>query len=624
MAIQFALYNPAILSDEDFLSGFVAREELATLLLRQLGQVRLSGLAQHHLLIGQRGMGKTTLLRRLALGVLQDEALAKVLLPLRFREEQYNVHGLYAFWCNCLDALADTLEAMGEPVAAAELDAAAAQLAPPRPDADPGPPLALFQAWCARLGRRPLLLLDNIDLVLDGVSKQDWLFRQALQRTGGVVVIGAATAYLHASASHEGAFYDFFQIHVLERLSVVETFGCLDRLAQRRGAAGLRVRRDLREATGRIRTLCELCGGNPRTLVLLYLLLESGEGGEVMADLERLLDQVTVLYKARVEDLPPQARVVLDALAQRWDPTTAQQLAELTGLQTPAVSSQLDRLQKLGAVEKVTLSRPHPAGFQVADRFFNVWYLVRHAPRRQRARLRGLTEFLQRLYAVDTLSGVAERALGSEPRDRHADHAFRDALTVSGLCRALRVALAREPGWPDTQGGASQRLAVTLALGARGDRGAVEQALSDALSHAPSHAGTRFSLALLLDAPRAGEQSRGLLLGIDEAPSGLARPVACYRALDVGQLEVALSALVQGLLAAATDLQLYFPALRLALRQGHGRRLVDELRAQGLEDHAWPLVVALDAAVEGAQRLRDVNPEVRGVASDLLLALAGS
>ena len=82
-------------------------------LLQRLVEIRPGGLAQHHLILGQRGMGKTSLLRRLALAIRDDPALSAVLLPLCFREEQYNVHNLRIFWGNCLDALADWFEKAG-------------------------------------------------------------------------------------------------------------------------------------------------------------------------------------------------------------------------------------------------------------------------------------------------------------------------------------------------------------------------------------------------------------------------------------------------------------------------------------------------------------------------------
>lgn len=399
--INLAVYNPAILSDADFLTGFVARYELAESLLLRLREITPKNLPKHHLILGQRGMGKTSLLRRLALGVRDDPKLAAVLLPLGFREEQYNVHNLHTFWMNCLDALGDWFEKNDFPDKAEALDRDVAELA--QGDLEGEAALATFKRWIKAEDRRPLLLLDNIDLILDGLADQDWALRRVLQEAGGIVVIGATAGYLEATADPKAAFYDFFQVSVLERLGQNELLACLRRLAEARGEAGNRVREVVARDPGRIRTLYDLTGGNPRTLVLLYLLLEIDAGGDVMSDLERLLDQVTVLYKARVEDLAPQARVVLDAVALNWNPATAADVARLSGLETPAASAQLDRLQKAGIIEKVAISSSNRAAFQLGERFFNIWYLMRHGPRRQRTRLRWLTGFLRGFYSPDQL-----------------------------------------------------------------------------------------------------------------------------------------------------------------------------------------------------------------------------
>ncbi|MBL8253695.1 MAG: ATP-binding protein, partial [Candidatus Competibacter sp.] len=309
--INLAVYNPAILDDADFLAGFVARRDLTASLLARLGEITPRGQAKHHLILGQRGMGKTSLLRRLALGVREDAALAAVLLPLTFREEQYNVHNLHTFWLNCLDALGDYFEKTGQADKADEIDRDTATLMRGDIDAEGAAALDVFKRWAKREGRRPLLLLDNIDFILDGLEAQHWSLRRVMQEAGGIVVVGASAAYLEATADPKGAFYDFFQITVLEKLGQDELIACLRRLAQARGEEGRKVLNVLNRDPGRIRALHDLTGGNPRTLVLLYLLLELDAEGDVFSDLERLLDQVTVLYKARVEDLAPQARVVL-------------------------------------------------------------------------------------------------------------------------------------------------------------------------------------------------------------------------------------------------------------------------------------------------------------------------
>jgi tetratricopeptide (TPR) repeat protein len=251
--------------------------------------------------------------------------------------------------------------------------------------------------------------VDNIDLIFKGLKdQQQWGLRRILQERGGIVIVGASSGLVDDITKVDAPFYDFFQVHLLEKLSHSEFFTCLRQIALKRGDQGKRVLRVLDTDPARIHTLYNLTGGNPRTLVLLYLLLEADAEGDVMDDLERLLDQVTVLYKARVEDLAPQTRVVLDAVALAWNPVTVAQVSDKTGLEATSISSQFDRLIKMGMLEKVSLSTPAPTGYQLGERFFNIWYLMRNASRRIRNRLRWLTEFLRRLYSPQQISEMAD------------------------------------------------------------------------------------------------------------------------------------------------------------------------------------------------------------------------
>ncbi len=439
--LDFTIYNPDQLEDQDFLAGFVARQDLADKILARLGAIKRRGLAQHRLIVGQRGMGKTSLLRRIALGVRDQPALAAVLLPLSFREEQYNVHNLHVFWCNCLDALGDWFEASGRGEQAERLDRDVAALNAQEDDEEGGKALALFNRWMKGEQRRPLLLLDNLDIIFAGLKSKQWSLRRALQEAGGIVVIGASAAALEAAADREGAFYDFFQVDVLTKLEHHEILLCLRHMAQQREEAGRRVLQILDRDPARIHVLYDLTGGNPRTLAMLYLVLETSGDEDVMRDLERLLDQATPLYKARVEQLAPQTRVVFDALALAWDPATAAALAGVTGLEVGIVSAQLDRLLKEGIVEKTSLSSTNRTAFQVAERFFNIWYLMRHSSRRQRQRLRWLTEMLRRIYSPRELRERATGLLGGAEGRRFGSAAYCLALSDAVEDRDLRAAL---------------------------------------------------------------------------------------------------------------------------------------------------------------------------------------
>jgi len=161
-----------------------------------------------------------------------------------------------------------------------------------------------------------------------------------------------------------------------------------------KGTAKRRVTEWLNADEARLRTLVQLTGGNPRTTVLLFHLVLDGLQGGAREYLEQLLDQVTPTYKGQVDELSPQSQQVLDGVALRWDPVTAMEVASESGLDTGVVSTQLTRLVRQGILEKADPGDSKKALYQVGERFFNIWYLMR-ASRRVRAKLRWFVEFLR-------------------------------------------------------------------------------------------------------------------------------------------------------------------------------------------------------------------------------------
>ena len=353
MRPNLPLHNQTALSDDDFVASFVARHELLETLLRRLRAESIDD-SRHYVLIGPRGMGKTSLLRRVAIAVNREPDLAARYVPLSFREEQYNVLSLGDFWRNCGEALAEWAEATGQADLANRLDADLLTGAWQDDEASAG----RFNAELSSLQRRAVLLVDNIDLILDALSIESrWTLRRHLQARQGPIVIGAATQPLKQSADPDAAFYEFFEPEYLEPLDERQTEQCMRALARARGDGGDHVIEVLDRQPGRLRTLHTLTGGNPRVLALIYRLLEAGQSDEAMADLEILLDQVTPYYKARVEEYQtPQQRAVIDAIALHWDPITTGELARATSIATTTLSPLLIRFRRDGLIENVETS----------------------------------------------------------------------------------------------------------------------------------------------------------------------------------------------------------------------------------------------------------------------------
>lgn len=437
-----ALYNPGLWSAAEARAYYIARTSLLERLLGDLRREVPGSQPQHRLIVGQRDMGKSTLLRRLAIGVEDDAQLEKQWLPLIFPEEQYNVGSLADFWLNCLDALGDLQEARGDHALASAIDAEVERI--DRGDSD-GALRALLRI-AGKLQRRVLLLVDNIDLILERIKTQDWALREVLQGHSELLLVGASGSALKAAYDYGAAFYDFFKIDELRGLSEDEMRETILTLARLRGADDV-VRR-IESDPGRLPVLHTLTGGNPRTAVLLYGALLKGVDGDVRSDLEALLDEVTPLYKARFDELPTQAQQLLDKLALNWDPITARGLADLLGWPVNLVSAQLDRLAGSGVVEKVKFGSGKRLAFQVGERFFNIWYLMR-ASRRVRRKLMWLVEFLRAFFSADELHKLARQRLSAcvtDAQDVEYTRAPSRKLPESAANEARGVELEPENG----------------------------------------------------------------------------------------------------------------------------------------------------------------------------------
>jgi hypothetical protein len=404
------LYNPHLLARDELVETFVGRQVLLDELVDDLRR----GGRQHHLLVGNRGSGKTTLLLRLALAVEDDPKLAKTCIPARFPEEQYNVSRLSDFWMNAINALIDALERRNDRVAVQRLESSLAELEPLAEEERARRALAVLERWTKQARRLIVLLVDNMDLVLDRLSDSLWPLREALSIDNGLALVGASSKFLEQAIDYASPFYDFFAVHELGPLSEEEARRLVLALARRAGTTNVAEVFD--RDPGRFKALYVLTGGTPRTLALLHTVLALEQGDRIERDLDGLLDQLTPYYKARFDDLPSQSQVVVDKVALHWHPITAAQCQAATHLEINAVSAQLNRLVKSGLLTKVALPAATRLGFQISERFFNIWYLMR-ASRRMRRRLAWFVEFLRLFYGEEDLQRRAQELIESAPAD---------------------------------------------------------------------------------------------------------------------------------------------------------------------------------------------------------------
>lgn len=402
-ATQFGFFNPGRLSDEDIERSFIARRGLFEHLFKRIILHTEGDIPQHLLIIGQRGMGKTSLLLRLAVE-LKKEPHNKLFIPLTFPEEQYNIDRLSKFWLNSLDALADALDREKKTELVKELDEDISTFSGTNDGFE------LFEKWTNKVGRRAVLLVDNLNLIFDKISTDDQhRLRAILMQEGAPIVVGASSVSIHQTVDYGAPFYDAFQTTYLTKLDLPQSIELLKNLGKL--TTGDNSLDSLfNKNHSRIAALHHLTGGTPRTLSMLFPLIRNGFNTEIQYDLEALLDVITPLYKARFEELSSQMQVILDAIALHWDPINLEELRNVTQLGNAQLSPQVKRLADIGWIKKLPSKKSKGGVYEISERFFNVWYLMRRSSRRQIRELYCLTRFLEVFYGPD-LDSVAQTRL---------------------------------------------------------------------------------------------------------------------------------------------------------------------------------------------------------------------
>ena len=392
--IRRRLYNPAQLTPDELKASFVARRETLEEMLRLLREQTPSRPCQHMMLIGPRGMGKTTLGLRFLHAVQETPELAAIWQPVPFYEESYEIGNLADFWLATLRHLsratdnsewADKADALARDERDQERLAAYA--------------LAAILDHCRRSGRRLILFVENLDGILHQLrnEREAHALRASLIERPEILLIGSANAVFDAIRSHAQPFYEFFRLVTLEGIGPEETARLLETLSGREGRPD--VPQALNLERGRLETLRRLTGGNPRLLVLACRMLIESPLGSAFEDLEQLIDEQTPYFKARIEELPIQARKVFHCLADGWTPMLAKEVAGAAKLSSSHASAQLRQLVERGYAQENRLPGTKRTRYEVGDRFYNIYYVLRFS-RTNRRRLERLVAFLHDLFGT--------------------------------------------------------------------------------------------------------------------------------------------------------------------------------------------------------------------------------
>ena len=424
--IRQRLYNPAHLTPDELKRTFVAREDTLEEMLRLIGEQLPGRPCQHMMLIGPRGMGKTTLGLRFLYAIGDDTRLSNHWQPVAFHEESYGVVNLADFWLGALRHLtratlenrwADRADALTSSEQDTQRLAAYA--------------LAALMDFSQESGKRLILFVENIDTVLGQVQDEREIheLRATLMERPEILILGSANAFFDAIGSYGQPFYEFFRIFKLDSVGEEDARRILMTIAERERRP--EVCKNLNLERGRLETIRRLTGGNPRLLARACQMLIEAPLGSAMEDLERLIDEQTPYFKALVEGLPVQGRKVFHCLADGWRPMLAKEVADAARLSSSHASAQLKQLLEKAYVREVRLRHEKRTRYDVADRFYNIYCLLRFS-RSSRDRLERLVAFLYDLFGPAGMRQMYPTALATLRADRIDEDELSEWLGVLG------------------------------------------------------------------------------------------------------------------------------------------------------------------------------------------------
>ena len=425
MAQYLLKFNPGLLSDEDILKLFVARREELVMVLQRIRENTDASVNQHLLFVGPRGCGKTTLVRAVAAEVRATPELSAYWYPLALSEETYAVSTLGELWLEALFHLA-------RQTGSQRYRQAHQQIRGER-DESRLRVLALGQIvdFAEEQGKRILLFVENLQMLFeDGLDKDEaWAFRETLIHEPHVMVLATATTRFQEIENVDEAMYEQFLVTDLRPLRDDQ---CREFWS---AVTGKKIPRS------RIRPIQILTGGNLRLLAIIAQFAVHSSFGELMQDLVRLVDDHTDYFKNHIDALPAQERKVYVTLAEIWDPAGARQVAEHARLDVSKTSAHLNRLVQRGAV---LAQGGKSKTYQVAERLYNIYYLLRHRGDSS-SRVRALVQFMVSFYEPRDLEQHAQRVAAEMAAlnvDACSDHqAFLDQLCPF-LSQAMRDSIA--------------------------------------------------------------------------------------------------------------------------------------------------------------------------------------
>jgi tetratricopeptide (TPR) repeat protein len=432
----FLLNNTGNKSKETLIETFVVREDEFNTVFSDLQEARTPEEVGNTLVIGLRGAGKTTLLHRLKYAVEDDAVLSTKFLPIIFKEEQYHLSDLATLWESLAQYLEEIFKWKG---IVRKMDEIIEQ--------DGFSERELFQVIESELDKRGecvLLFFENLNVFLGKLALNERATLKDILTSKKILrLIASSTSYTDTRIDFLNDFYSFFKLVTLQGLSKTECEKLLIKIGALYGYED-QIRHIINNHPSRIESLRRLTGGVPRTISYLFQIFLDNSNGKAIKDLYILIDTLTFLYKAELDQLSPQQQKVIDVIARKWDAMPVKEITRQTRLESKNVSTILAGLEKNQLVEVIKTNTKNNL-YRIKERFLNIWYLMRFGRKHDRNNVVWLVRFFDAWCDETELAKRVREHINDLSQGRYDEEAAVDMgntfLSCENLSQSMKIQL---------------------------------------------------------------------------------------------------------------------------------------------------------------------------------------
>ena len=392
---QLNLYQTANSDNASIKKNFVVRKLEFGLIIYSLLHKKNNDSLQHELILGSRGGGKSTLLKRIQIEVEENEKLSKKYIAINLAEEQAGIYTLADLWLQVVNELKYKLQFETEFVSFSSFESK---------DEYANYLYKIIHENCIKAKKKVVLLLDNFDRIVENFTDDGKQLREQLINFNDVALICGSTRMDEHFWRYDKPFYEFFRRHRLEKLSSDEIKALITHWANTLEIEPLK--EFVKNNNGKIENIRLLTDGLPRTLqfFIQILLQHTEEYGYTY--LKKIMDGVSPLFQERLNMLPSQLRKVVYEMAFIWEACNTKQLVEACMMESKLISANLKTLQEKGLIEIISTATKNNL-YRIKERFFNMWIIITQGNPDQKRKAKWLSLFLENWYSDSDLKRIA-------------------------------------------------------------------------------------------------------------------------------------------------------------------------------------------------------------------------